>query len=115
MADFVSGTIERTAVALSYLWELAALPFHAGRLAALRLASHRASYELALGMAQELATLREAIRVARQMERELEDMDLALDSSRRLAVKALAAAIERLEQRVAASFPEEPGTPGEAR
>ena len=96
--------LARTALALSYVWELLALPFHSGRLAALRLASQRAGYELALGLDQELIALRRALHVIQQMEREVEEIDLTLSASRQLAVKSLAIVLARLQQRLADSL-----------
>lgn len=91
---------EPTALLVSYAFELGLLPKHAYRLASLRLASKRTLYELSLGMAEELAALRAAIKVAKQAERELEKMDLSLESSRMLAVKAYREAILNLRRRV---------------
>jgi hypothetical protein len=94
------------AFGLSYVWEAFALPAHAWRLAAIRRVSQRVRYQAALDADEEVALLRHAIADVKQMERQIERLDLHLAASRRLAVRLFAASTSRLERRLAPDFNE---------
>lgn len=77
----------RTAFFLSYLWEALLLPFHAARLARLRLTSRRRQYELKLALDRELTAFQQDVARMRRMERDLAASNLRLAPSRQAAAE----------------------------
>jgi hypothetical protein len=101
----VETGFQRVTIALSYLWEPFLLPGHTLRVAKMREATRRATYELALGVHQDLELLEVLVRTIQQMERRVEALDLSLAASQKVAVEALHAAVAHLRQRLRTLYP----------
>ena len=104
MVDIV---FDRTAQMLAYLWQFAALPFHSGRLAALRLAMHRATFSASSWVREDLEVLKQALKVIQQGEHELERTSLRFGASQELAALACKAFQARIRRQLAEAMTED--------
>jgi hypothetical protein len=96
--------LDRGARWLSYFWQALALPFHAGRLAAIRMAVEIRTYAQTQELRQ-MGRLLEKYREELQRAEELvADPDLVMTSSRRLLAQAMVGITKRMEQRLVEMF-----------
>jgi hypothetical protein len=96
--------LDRGARWLSYFWQALALPFHAGRLAAIRMAVEIRTYAQTQELRQMGRLLEQYRDELQQAEELVADADLVLHSSRRLLSQAMVEITKRMEQRLTEMF-----------
>ncbi len=100
-------TLDRTSLAMSRLWELLALPFHSGRLAALNLLYRRVLHERTQKIQLHLKTFKVVSATVLDLEEHLAEMlaSLHTDASRRFLLQAHQARIDCLRMELLEEVP----------